>query len=115
MLIYQRVNLPFCLVSMTSGSLEGPAPASSAADQRLLQRRAELLPLQAVPNGPAVAERNGDAQPLGEPFKMTLVNFWLVVWNMVFMIFYDFPYIYICIYIYGKVIIPTDFHIFQDG
>ena len=54
-------------MSMTSGSLEGPdAGASSAADQRLRQRRAELLPLQAVPNGPAVAERNGDAQPLGD-------------------------------------------------
>ena len=47
---------------------------------------------------------------------------WLVVWNMAFICFYDFSYIYniyiytYYIYIYG-VILPTDFHsiIFQRG
>ena len=48
------------------GSPEGPAAQPTrAADLGLRQRAKELHALQAVPNSFAVAERNGDAQPLG--------------------------------------------------
>ena len=41
---------------------------------------------------------------IGTIGAISLMIFWLVVWN----ISYDFPYI-------GNVIIPTDLHIFQRG